>query len=228
MPDKKTVSLVLPCHNEEEGIKIMLSPLPAGADEVIVVDNASTDGTAALAAGLGARVVAENRKGYGRACLAGIAAAKGDIIVLMDGDNSYPLSSIGAMTAYIEKDGFDLVSGCRYPLVDKKAQPFINRSANYIISLAVRKMFSVNLKNSQSGMMAFKNSLPGKLGPLGKGMGFSQEFKIKALREPGLRCLEVPIAYAPRLGKVKFSKIDAFKNLYNLVSLWTNLKIKKK
>src|SRR4029079_4721832 len=82
----KRISVVIPCHNEEGGIAAVLAQMPSMVDEVVVVDNASTDRTGEVARGAGARVVFEARKGYGRAYKTGFAAARGDVIVTMDGD----------------------------------------------------------------------------------------------------------------------------------------------
>ena len=84
----KRISVVIPCHNEEEGVRATIEQMPPIVDEVLVVDNASTDSTAAVAKELGARVVYEARKGYGRAYKTGFAEARGDIIVTMDGDGT--------------------------------------------------------------------------------------------------------------------------------------------
>jgi len=84
----KRISVVIPCHNEEAGVAAVLAQMPSMVDEVVVVDNASTDRTAEVARGAGARVVFEARKGYGRAYKTGFAAARGDVIVTMDGDGT--------------------------------------------------------------------------------------------------------------------------------------------
>src|SRR5262249_19297387 len=90
----KRISVVIPCHNEEEGVRAVIEQMPAVADEILVVDNASTDRTSEVARSLGARVVYEGRKGYGRAYKTGFEKARGDIIVTMDGDGTYPPNSI--------------------------------------------------------------------------------------------------------------------------------------
>ena len=90
----KTISLVIPCYNEEEGLRQLLPKIPAIVDEVLIVDNASTDNTARVARELGARVVEEKIKGYGRAYKTGFKNATGDIIITMDGDGTYPPESI--------------------------------------------------------------------------------------------------------------------------------------
>jgi glycosyltransferase involved in cell wall biosynthesis len=82
MRNGKTISVVIPCYKEEEGIRIVMETMPDFVDEVIVVDNASTDATEQVAVGLGAKVIREARKSYGRAYKTGFRAAKGDVILL--------------------------------------------------------------------------------------------------------------------------------------------------
>ena len=88
------ITVVIPCLNEEEGIRMVLERIPRFVDEVIVVDNGSTDDTAQIAARLGARVIREDVRGYGRAYKTGLLHAQGDIIVTLDGDHSYPADSL--------------------------------------------------------------------------------------------------------------------------------------
>ena len=90
MHKRHTVSVVIPCYNEEDGIRVTLADMPALVDEVIVVDNNCTDRTAEVAAAMGAKVVVESKPGYGAAYKAGFGAATGDIIITMDGDATYP------------------------------------------------------------------------------------------------------------------------------------------
>ena len=91
---EKRISLVMPCLNEEQGLPEVARDLPAIVDQVIVVDNNSTDNTAAVARSYGWTVVSETRRGYGRAYKTGLAAATGDVIVTMDGDGTYPRNFI--------------------------------------------------------------------------------------------------------------------------------------
>src|SRR5262245_13310500 len=85
-----TIGLVIPCYNEEDGIRQVIGRMPAAVDEIVVVDNNCTDRTAEVARGLGAKVVAERRRGYGAAYQAGFRAATRDLVVTLDGDGTYP------------------------------------------------------------------------------------------------------------------------------------------
>lgn len=99
----KKISLVIPCYNEEEGIKKMLAGIPFFVDEVIIVDNGSIDNTAVVAKEHRAMVIYEKNRGYGYACQTGLAKSTGDIVVLLDGDNSYPLSEVESLLLYLER-----------------------------------------------------------------------------------------------------------------------------
>src|SRR6185295_3372598 len=90
----RRITVVIPCLNEAEGIRRMLAALPGFVDEVVVVDNGSTDDTTAVARAWGALVVAEAHRGYGRAYKTGFTQATGDIIVTLDGDHSYPMDAL--------------------------------------------------------------------------------------------------------------------------------------
>src|SRR5581483_3093698 len=88
-----TITVIIPCLNEEQGIERVLRSMPEFVDEVIVVDNASTDRTSEVAAALGAKVIREDVRGYGRAYKRGFADATCDLIITLDGDHSYPVDA---------------------------------------------------------------------------------------------------------------------------------------
>jgi glycosyltransferase involved in cell wall biosynthesis len=220
----RTISVVMPCYNEQEGLNKMLRCKPSFIDEVIIVDNNSTDNTVNIAKRHGATIAYEKKKGYGHACLAGLSKAKGDTVILLDGDATYSMGEIEKLLLYMESNSFDFVNGNRYPLANKKVQPVINQIANWTISLFIRVLFEINLKDSQSGMFAFKNSLLDKIKVYNTGMGFPQEIKIKAFTRRDVRCGEVHIDYGMRLGEVKFRKFkDSVQNVYSLLRLWKEL-----
>jgi len=216
----KTVSLVIPCFNEEEGLDKLLQSKPQFVDEIIVVDNASTDATPQIAAKHGAKVVYESRKGYGQAYLTGLPRATGDIIVTLDGDDTYPMSEIEKLILLMEKEDCDFVSGNRYPLTNKNIQPVINQYANWLISTLIRLLFCIKLADSQSGMMAFKRGILNKMKLFDTGMGFSQEIKIKAFTRKDFKCRELWISYRLRIGEVKFKSLnDGLRNLFSAIRL---------
>src|SRR6266545_2411936 len=89
-----SITVIIPCLNEEQGIEKILRRMPVFVDEIIVVDNNSTDRTSDVAASLGAKVIREEVRGYGRSYKRGFACASGDVIITLDGDHSYPVDAI--------------------------------------------------------------------------------------------------------------------------------------
>ena len=217
MYGNKKISCVIPCHNEEEGLEKILRDKPACIDEVIVVDNHSTDNTAEVARKNGSTVVFEEKKGYGYAYQAGLPKASGDIIVMLDGDSSYPLTEVEKSLAYMKAQNLDFFAGCRYPLTDKNSQPPINQAANCFFSWLIRILFGINLRDSQSGLMAFKKDILDKIMVDNPGMAFSQEIKIKAFLNKGIKCGSQHVFYIPRVGKSKFRKIQDSMNTISSV-----------
>jgi glycosyltransferase involved in cell wall biosynthesis len=216
----KTVSVVIPCYNEEEGIARVIPSLPKSVDETIVVDNNSNDRTGEIARRLGAKVVFEARKGYGAAYKAGLAAVTGDITVTMDGDGTYPADQIEECIGHLLDRNLDFISACRFPLEDARAMNSSNKVGNAILSFAMLVLFMRGIKDSQSGMWIFRSALYPELAPKSDGMPFSEEIKIMAIRHPRVRFDEYHIRYQRRIGEVKLEKWrDGFRNLLYLVKL---------
>ncbi|OQX83236.1 MAG: glycosyl transferase family 2 [Candidatus Latescibacteria bacterium 4484_7] len=217
--DKK-ITVVIPCYNEEEGIARVIPTLPTSVDEIIVVDNNSTDSTSDVAEKLGAKVVFEARKGYGAAYKAGLSAVSGDIVVTMDGDGTYPAEQIEECIDYLLDNDLDFVSASRFPLKNPGAMNLSNKIGNTVLTLATLILFFRGIRDSQSGMWIFKSSIYDKLSPESNGMPFSEEIKIAALRHPEIRFDEYNVNYHPRIGEVKLEKWkDGMRNLLYLVKL---------
>ncbi|MDP2653959.1 MAG: glycosyltransferase family 2 protein [Candidatus Omnitrophota bacterium] len=201
-----TVSLVIPCLNEEKAIARLLQERPDFIDEVIVVDNGSEDLTAQVARENGARVVPEPRRGYGMAYQAGLPKATGDVIITMDGDGTYPLADIPKMLSLVLQEGYDFVSGCRFPLKQQASMPRVNQWANRVSLWFVHRFLPVGFKDLQSGMWVFRRKILPEILPANPGMGFSQEIKINAYLNPRVKCGEVHIDYSQRIGLSKFHR----------------------
>src|SRR5512136_86087 len=132
----RRITVVIPCLNEEKGIVEVLSRMPSFVDEVIVVDNNSTDRTAQLASERGARVIHEKVRGYGRAYKTGLMQSRGDIIVTLDGDHSYPADAISYLLEAFLHSEVRFLSASRFPLKNRKAMSFKHWCGNKIQSIA--------------------------------------------------------------------------------------------
>ncbi len=209
-----TVSVVIPCYNEEEGIQVTLADMPDVVDEVIVVDNNCTDRTAEVAAAMGARVVCESKPGYGAAYKAGFRAASGDIIVTMDGDATYPRAFIPVLLDVLIEENLDFISCDRTGHKADEANSPLRVLGNFVLNLTMFALFFVWLKDSQSGMWVFRRSILPELELTSDEMAFSEELKIEAFSKRNLRARELPIYYKARIGESKLNLWrDGFGNL---------------
>src|SRR5207342_1783305 len=120
------LSLVIPCYNEEDGVREVIGRCPADVDEIVVVDNNCTDRTAEVARSLGARVVAEKTPGYGAAYKAGMRAATGDVIIKFHGDGTCPPEDIGRLVDQMVDRRWDFLSASRFPLTTHEAMHLTN------------------------------------------------------------------------------------------------------
>ncbi len=209
-----TVSVVIPCYNEEEGIQVTLADMPDVVDEVIVVDNNCTDRTAEVAAAMGAKVVCESKPGYGAAYKAGFRAASGDIIVTMDGDATYPRAFIPVLLDVLIEENLDFISCDRTGHKADEANSPLRVLGNFVLNLTMFALFFVWLKDSQSGMWVFRRSILPELELTSDEMAFSEELKIEAFSKRNLRARELPIYYKARIGESKLNLWrDGFANL---------------
>jgi hypothetical protein len=213
-----SISVVIPCFNEEEGLQFVIAGLPECVDEVVVVDNNSTDRTAEVAKSNGAKVVFEGRKGYGAAYKAGLPAATSDVIVTLDGDGTYPSEQIPELVDHLEDQKLDFISAARFPLKNPKAMDFSNKVGNMVLTIAMLMLYGVPIKDSQSGMWVIRTRILPALSLTSDGMPFSEEIKIEAIRADGVAFAEYHVNYHPRVGTVKLEKWrDGFRNLAFLV-----------
>lgn len=226
MHRRHSISVVIPCHNEEVGIEKTYGMIPKFVDEVIVVDNLSTDGTAEVARKLGAKVVSEKKKGYGFALKRGLEEAKGDIVITIDGDGTYPIEdSQGAIDHLLEKD-LDFVSCARFPLRNRASMRWQNFLGNKIVSFLMSLLFLKWFQDGLSGMWVFKKEIYPLLLPLSSSWNISEEIKIEALLHPEVRFGEYRINYHPRFGK---SKVWPFRiGIENIVYLFYLRFVKKR
>ena len=218
-PGSLLVSVVIPCLNEAENIeRCVLSAQEglAGIDgkgEVIVVDNASEDDSARLAAKAGGRVVSERRRGYGQAYLAGFAAARGRYIVMADADLTYDFNEIPRFVAELEA-GAELVLGDRMDNIRPGAMPWLHRYVgNPILTGLLNLFFRTGVNDAHCGMRALRRDVLPRLELRTTGMEFASEMVIRASKEK-LKIAEFPIEYHPRGGQSKLSSFrDGWRHL---------------
>lgn len=224
------ISLVVPALNEEESLPGVLSAVPPEAvAEIVVVDNGSTDGTAAAARKAGARVITENARGYGAACWAGYKAAQGEIVVFMDGDGSFSPTEIPKLASPIIRGEADLVLGSRtLEPEDARAVPLHARIGNRLVASLVG-LASRFWATDMGPFRAIRRDILERLHMEERTYGWPSEMILKASRL-GCRILEVPVSYRPRTGgksKVSGNVLGSLKASYCMLrvvarwSLWT-------
>ncbi|MGH2532781.1 MAG: glycosyltransferase family 2 protein [Thermomicrobiales bacterium] len=203
-----TAAIVIPALNEEAAIGGLVEEilavarrpeLPVIVSGIVVVDNGSTDATAARAAAAGATVVLETRRGYGRACLSGVMAADADLIVLMDGDRSDQPAELPALLAPLLAGDADVVVGSR---VLGHAEPGSlmpqQRFGNWLASRLLRVLFGVRVSDIGPFRVLRRDDLLA-LGMREMTYGWPVEMLARAARQ-GLRVREVPVSYRNRAG----------------------------
>jgi len=220
MLQNNTIVLIIPCYNEEDGLKTLLPKIPKFIDEVIVVDNNSTDNTTDVAKSFGCTILSEKTPGYGAAYKCGFSNVSKDIIITMDGDDTYPIHEVKQNIEILLDNDYDFITCSRFPLINKSAMNFTNILGNKILTIVTKLLFGTPIKDSQSGMWVFKKYVFKHIFPKSDGMPLSQEIKILALRHKKINFFETNIGYATRIGEVKLDKWrDGFKNLVFLFKL---------
>lgn len=203
MINKQTISLILPCRNEAHALANLLVKIPSFIDEIIVVDNASEDGTTQVAISYGAKVIyefrAKNGVGYGFALKTGISQALGEIIVCMDGDGSYPTDKIAEVVQNLQKQNLDFVSCNRLPFADPKAMSRIRTVGVKLLNWIVFLTFGYRIQDSLTGMWIFSKKIFRDLELSEGGWNFSLEIKLNALANSNIRFGEYHIPYHDRI-----------------------------
>ena len=203
---KYKTTVVIPAYNEEESIGKVLNDIPKTyVDEIIVVDNASTDGTAREAQKYDVRVVTEYKKGYGAACKKGIIEAKDpDIIVILDGDYSDYPEQLPCLIEPIIAGEADFVLGSR--VLGKREKGALVPQAYWGNKLATGmiKLFFCYTFTDMGPFRAIRSETLKKLNMTDDTFGWNAEMQIKALKH-NVRIKEVPVDYRKRIGKSKIS-----------------------
>jgi glycosyltransferase involved in cell wall biosynthesis len=199
------IAVIIPALDEEAAIGLVIGAIPPGVEDIIVVDNGSRDRTAEVARQAGARVVREPRRGYGQACLAGIAAAgPADIFVFLDGDHSDYPEQLDVVVGPILSGQAELVIGSRN--LGRRAPGAHPWHAVLGTRLSVGLMnLSIGTRATDLGpFRAITASALRQLAMRDRNYGWTVEMQVKAQRA-GLRVVEVPVDYRPRIGKSKVS-----------------------
>jgi glycosyltransferase involved in cell wall biosynthesis len=198
------VSVIIPTHNEAQAIGRVLADLPFHlVTEVIVVDSNSTDGTPDLSRKMGARVIQEPRRGYGRACLTGLANAQNpDVVVFLDGDYSDRPSELPILLAPIIEDRADITLGSRFSgKSDPGALPWHQSFGNRLAASLIGFLYGVKISDL-GPFRAGRADVLRKLALEEATYGWAVEMILKGAIA-GFRIVEVPVSYYPRIGKSK-------------------------
>jgi glycosyltransferase involved in cell wall biosynthesis len=199
------ISVVIPTYNEAQSIARVLADIPGMVEEVLVVDSDSTDGTAAIAQGMGAKVLREPRRGYGRACLTGLAAVNApDVVVFLDGDYSDRPAEMPILLDPLRAGSADMVIGSRLAGARTPgALPWHAVFGNRLAAGLITSFSGVHLTDLGPFRAARYDALIA-LGLQESTYGWPVEMIVKGARR-GLRIVEVPVSYHARLGSSKIS-----------------------
>jgi len=223
------VSIVMPCLNEADTLASCIAKAKRALNEnnidgeIIVADNGSTDGSQAIAARSGARLVHVRDKGYGSALMGGIVAARGKFIIMGDADDSYDFLET---PKFVEKlrEGYDIVQGCRLPsgggTVKQGAMPFLHRAwGNPMFSFLARWWFRSPLHDVYCGLRGFRKDVYFLLDQRCTGMEFATEMIIKASLY-GAKIAEVPITLHPDGRKDRAPHLRTFRDGWRTIRLF--------
>lgn len=226
---KPIIRVIIPAFNEEHGVQQVLREIPTDlVEEVIVVNNASTDGTESVARAAGATVLREQRKGYGRACLKGIAyldssGRRTDIVIFIDADHSdYPEEMQELVKPIIERD-VDIVIGSR-ALGTKAAGSMMPQQifGNWLATRLLRLFHGVKFTDL-GPFRAIKYDKLKVLDMQDKTFGWTVEMQVKVAKK-GFTWEEIPVSYRKRVGNSKISGTVKGTVMAGYKIIWTVLK----
>lgn len=222
------IGIIIPALNEEQALATVLDALPRSLfAQVVVADNGSTDATAAVARQRRATVVREPRRGYGRACLAGLAALQReiDIVVFMDADASDVPEEAAQLIEPIVRDQAELVIGSRrLGRAHPKALGWHQRAGNWLAVTLIRLLYGFRYTDLGPFRAVRRASLE-HLAMRDPNFGWTAEMQVKALQH-GLRVREIPVSYRPRVGRSKISGTLLGSLKAGVKIVWTILRLR--
>jgi len=226
---KSRISVLIPAFNEEDSIGLVISDIPPDiADEIVVIDNGSTDTTSLRAKEAGATVIREQARGYGNACLRGIEyliekGSSTDIVVFLDGDYSDHPEEMRELVKPIENDDYDLVIGSR--MSGKRERGALLPQAifgNKLSAFLINMFYGVKFTDlGPFRAVKFKKLL--ELDMEDKTFGWTVEMQVKAAKR-GFRCIEIPVSYRKRIGVSKITGTLSGSIRAGYMILWTIFK----
>ena len=201
----KRIGVVIPALDEEPAIGRVIADIPDWVDQIVVADNGSRDATAAIAVAGGATVVREPERGYGAACLKGIAALREiDIVVFLDGDYSDHPQEMALLVDPIVEGEADMVIGSR--ITSRLARGALTpqqRFGNWLACRLIARFWCVHYTDL-GPFRAISSAALGSLAMVDRNYGWTVEMQIKAAQH-NLRMREAPVSYRPRIGVSKVS-----------------------
>ena len=211
--DRPSVTILLPAKNEESGIESTFAALPVARlqelgypVEILVADGKSHDRTRDVALAHGARVISQLGSGKGRGVRSALDVAKGDYVVMLDADSTYPARAIPAFVAALE-EGYDVVMGSRFlGKIDPEAMKGLNRVGNHGLSFLASALYGRRCTDVCTGMWAFRRETMRQLHLTSTHFEIEAEMFARAARAD-LRICELPIRYGRREGQTKLGSV---------------------
>lgn len=206
----KKADVIIPVYNEEGSIGLVIGDIPKeSVNEIVVVNNLSTDNSVKVAQNAGATVIDQYQRGYGNACLKGIEYInskpdKPDVIVFLDGDYSDHPEELPLLLKPIFEDGYDMVIGSRTTGNQEKGAMLPQAVfGNYLATFLIRLFYGFRFTDL-GPFRAIKYDSLIALGMEDRTFGWTVEMQVKALKK-GLTCTEVPVSYRKRIGVSKIT-----------------------
>ncbi|MCJ2534304.1 MAG: glycosyltransferase family 2 protein [Candidatus Thermoplasmatota archaeon] len=214
----------MPTLNEEKGVGKTIDSIKKDISkknnwelEIAIIDGLSKDKTQEIAKKRGAKIILEKRRGYGRAYKTGMSKATGDIIVTGDADATYPFDRIHEYIQLLLDEDLDFITTDRFAELKHGSMTVKHAFGNTVLATALRVLFLINIRDSQSGMWIFKKEAIKKIQPLedfNDGMAFSEEIKIEMFTAKHVKAKEIPSTLSSREGEVKLESFkDGYRNL---------------